>query len=68
VRQNSTLQLTLFGPTTVTDGTQNLVGALRTAMGICGVRTIKEMHGVEIVVAPAVKSEGKQLQLLQGHP
>ncbi len=68
VPQNSTLQLTLCGPTTVTDGTQNLVGALRTAMGVCGVRTIKEMHGVEIVVAPAIKSEGKQLQLLQGHP
>jgi IMP dehydrogenase len=66
VPQNSTLKITLFGPTAVTDGTQNLVGALRTAMGICGVRTIKEMHGVEIVVAPAIKSEGKQLQRLQG--
>ncbi|HAZ31311.1 MAG TPA: GuaB3 family IMP dehydrogenase-related protein [Dehalococcoidia bacterium] len=66
VPQNSTLKLTLFGPTTVTDGTQNLVGALRTAMGVCGIRSIKEMHGVEIVVAPAIKSEGKQLQRLQG--
>lgn len=66
VRQNSTLKLTLFGPTTVTDGTQNLVGALRTAMGVCGVRSIEEMHEIEIVLAPAIKSEGKQLQRLQG--
>jgi len=62
VPQTSTLQQTLLGPTAVTNGTQNLIGALRTAMGVCGVRNIKEMHKVEIVVAPAIKSEGKQLQ------
>ncbi len=65
VRQNSNLQTTLFGPTTVTDGTQNLLGALRTSMGVCGVRTIKEMHEIDILVAPSIKSEGKQLQRLQ---
>jgi IMP dehydrogenase len=67
VPQNSTLEQTLFGPATVTDGTQNLLGALRTAMGVCGVRTIKEMHEVELVIAPAIQTEGKQLQRLQGH-
>jgi IMP dehydrogenase len=66
VPQNSTLEQTLLGPTSVTDGTQNLVGALRTAMGVCGAPTIKEMHQVEIIIAPAIKSEGKQLQRLQG--
>lgn len=65
VPQNSTLERTLFGPATVTDGTQNLLGALRTSMGVCGARTIKEMHEVEVVIAPAIKSEGKQLQRLQ---
>ena len=60
-----TLEQILFGPTALTDGTQNLVGALRTCMGVCGVRTIKEMHQVEMVIAPSIKTEGKQLQLIQ---
>ncbi|MFP3975868.1 MAG: GuaB3 family IMP dehydrogenase-related protein [Chloroflexota bacterium] len=66
VPQNSTLEQTLFGPSTVTDGTQNLVAALRTAMGVCGARTISEMHQAEMVIAPSIKSEGKQLQRMQG--
>jgi len=66
VPQNSTLEQILFGPATVTDGTQNLLGALRTSMGVCGARNIEEMHKVEIVIAPAIKTEGKQLQRLQG--
>lgn len=65
VPQNSTLERTLFGPATVTDGTQNLLGALRTSMGVCGASTIKEMHKVEMVIAPAMKTEGKQLQRQQ---
>lgn len=60
------LEQTLFGPTSVTDGTQNLVGALRTAMGVCGARNIKEMHQTEVVIAPAIKTEGKHFQLMQG--
>jgi len=62
----STLEQTLFGPTSVTDGTQNLVGALRTAMGICGARNIKEMHKAEVVIAPSIKTEGKFFQMMQG--
>jgi len=53
----------LFGPASVTDGSQNLVGAVRTAMGICGARTIEEMHRVEMVVAPSITTEGKWWQL-----
>jgi len=67
VKVTGTLEQVLFGPSSVTDGTQNLVGALRTSMGICGARTIKEMHQAEIVAAPSIKTEGKQLQLLQSH-
>lgn len=63
VGTTGTLQQILFGPTSVTDGSQNLVGALRTAMGVCGVTTIPEMHHVEMIVAPAITTEGKSWQL-----
>jgi IMP dehydrogenase len=62
VGTTGTLEQILFGPTSVTDGSQNLVGALRTAMGICGAATIKEMHQVEMVIAPAIITEGKSWQ------
>jgi IMP dehydrogenase len=58
----TTLQRVLFGPTSRTDGTENLVGALRTAMGVCGARTIREFQKVELVVAPSIKTEGKIYQ------
>ena len=57
------LEQILFGPTSVTDGSQNLIGALRTAMGACGVLTIPEMHKAEMVIAPAITTEGKSWQL-----
>ena len=68
VGSTGTLEQILFGPTSVTDGSQNLVGALRTAMGVCGVSTIQEMHRVEMVIAPAIVTEGKSWQFAQsGH-
>ena len=65
VGTTGTLEQILFGPTSVTDGSQNLVGALRTAMGTCGALTIQEMHQVEMVIAPAITTEGKSWQRLQ---
>ena len=65
VRTTGSLQQILFGPASVTDGSQNLIGAVRTAMGICGARTIQEMHQVEMIVAPSITTEGKWWQLLQ---
>ena len=65
VGTTSPLEQILFGPTSVTDGSQNLIGAVRTAMGICGALTIQEMHKVEMVVAPAITTEGKSWQLSQ---
>ena len=62
VGTTGTLEQILFGPTSVTDGSQNLVGALRTAMGVCGISTIQEMHKVEMVIAPAITTEGKSWQ------
>ena len=62
---NTTIQKTLFGPTSRTDGTENLVGALRTAMGMCGAHTIPEFQQAEMVIAPAIKTEGKIYQFAQ---
>ena len=63
VGTTGTLEQILFGPTSVTDGSQNLVGALRTAMGVCGASTIAEMHQAEMVIAPSITTEGKTWQL-----
>ena len=62
------LEQILFGPTSVTDGTQNLVGALHTSMGVCSARTIKEMSKVKMIIAPSIKTEGKYLQAIQNTP
>ena len=63
VGTTGTLEQILFGPTSVTDGSQNLVGALRTGMGVCGAMTIQDMHEVEMVIAPAITTEGKSWQM-----
>ena len=52
----------LFGPAHVDDGSMNLVGALKSAMGVCGARTIQEFQETELVVAPSIKTEGKVQQ------
>ena len=60
---DTTLKKMLFGPTSRTDGTENLVGAIRTSMGVCGATTLGEFHEAELVVAPSIKTEGKVYQL-----
>lgn len=62
----ATLEQILFGPTSVTNGTQNFVGALRTSMGMCGARDIREMQRTRMIIAPSIKTEGKYLQMVQG--
>jgi len=57
------LEQILFGPAHTTHGTQNLVGALRQSMAALGARTIREMHQVEMVIAPSIVTEGKSWQL-----
>jgi IMP dehydrogenase len=64
--QRNTLKEILTGPAAVNDGTLNLFGALRFAMATSGYGTVKEFHKAEIVVAPAIKTEGKDLQRSQG--
>ena len=55
----------LFGPATVDDGSQNLVGAIATCMGNVGASTIREFQETEIIIAPSIKSEGKLFQMVQ---
>ena len=62
---NTTLQKLLYGPTSRTDGTENLVGALRTCMGVCGAYTIRQFQEAEMVIAPAIKTEGKIYQFAE---
>jgi IMP dehydrogenase len=56
------LEKILFGPATVTDGSQNLVGAVRQSMAALGARTIADMQQAELVYAPSVATEGKSWQ------
>ena len=57
-----TLERILLGPAHVTDGSENLVGALRQSMAALGARTIREMQRVEMVYAPSTQTEGKSWQ------
>lgn len=65
VRTTGTLRDILFGPARVDDGSQNLIEALRTAMGMCGARSIRQMQQAEVIIAPALVTEGKTMQMAQ---
>jgi len=62
VGTRGSLERILFGPAGVTDGSENLVGALRQSMAALGARTIAEMQAVEMVYAPSTQTEGKSWQ------
>jgi IMP dehydrogenase len=61
-----TLQEILVGPAHENDGRMNLFGALRTSMATCGYIDIKDFQKAEVMVAPALQTEGKALQRAQG--
>ncbi|HEC69688.1 MAG TPA: GuaB3 family IMP dehydrogenase-related protein [Candidatus Omnitrophica bacterium] len=65
VGTSGSLEQILFGPAEVDDGSQNLMGALATSMGSLGARTLKDMHFVEIIIAPSIQTEGKIFQAVQ---
>ena len=65
-RTLGTLREILLGPAPVNDGTMNLFGALRTSMATTGYQTLKEFQKAEVMVAPAIRTEGKSLQRSQG--
>ncbi|MDD5518875.1 MAG: GuaB3 family IMP dehydrogenase-related protein [Candidatus Omnitrophica bacterium] len=65
VGTTGSLKEILFGPARVDDGSQNLMGALKTSMGSLGATNLKEMHDVEIIIAPSIQTEGKIFQVGQ---
>jgi IMP dehydrogenase len=64
--QNGSLEEILVGPARENDGTFNLMGGLRTSMATCGYQDIAEFNRAELMIAPALQTEGKQLQSAQG--
>jgi IMP dehydrogenase len=60
-----TLEEIIAGPARTDDGTQNLLGALRTCMASVGARNISELQRAELVIAPSIRSEGKLMQRAQ---
>ena len=63
--QNGSLQDILIGPARENDGTFNLMGALKTSMATTGYRDIAEFNRAELMIAPALQTEGKALQTAQ---
>ncbi len=61
-----TLEEILVGPAHENDGRLNLFGGLRTSMATCGYDSVKEFQKAEVMVAPALQTEGKSLQKSQG--
>jgi IMP dehydrogenase len=64
--QNGSIEEILTGPAHENDGSFNLMGALRTSMATCGYQDVAEFNRAELMVAPALQTEGKKLQSSQG--
>jgi IMP dehydrogenase len=60
------LEEVLVGPARQNDGRLNLMGALRSSMATCGYANLKEFQKAEVMIAPALQTEGKSLQRSQG--
>ena len=60
--QNGTMEEIVQGPAHENDGTFNLMGGLRTSMATCGYQDIAEFNRAELMIAPSLQTEGKQLQ------
>jgi IMP dehydrogenase len=60
--QNGTMEEIITGPAHENDGTFNLIGGLRTSMATCGYQDIAEFNRAELMIAPSLQTEGKQLQ------
>ena len=60
----ASLKEILYGPSSTSDGTQNLLGALRVCMGMVGAFSLREFQDkAEVLIAPSIKTEGKYYQL-----
>jgi len=65
VGRAATIEEIIRGPAHENDGTLNLFGALRMSMATCGYATIKEFQRADVMVAPALQTEGKSIQRSQ---
>ena len=66
VQELGSLEQIIRGPATGrNDGSLNLLGAIRTAQGVLGCPTIRDLHNVEMVVMPSFGTEGKSFQIQQ---
>ena len=63
--QRGTLSEILLGPAHENDGRMNLCGALRSSMATSGYESVKEFQKAEVMIAPAMETEGKSLQRAQ---
>lgn len=66
VGRHASLEQLITGPANRDDGTQNFLGAIRTLMGNVGAADIRELQKAQLVLAPSIVSEGKDLQRTQG--
>jgi IMP dehydrogenase len=55
----------MVGPSHSDDGSQNFRGAIETCFATLGAETMTEMHGIEVVIAPSLLTEGKIYQKAQ---
>jgi IMP dehydrogenase len=60
-----TMEEILLGPAHENDGRRNLFGALQASMATTGYADVREFQKAEVMVAPALQSEGKALQRSQ---
>ena len=65
VGELGTLEEILLGPAVENDGRRNLFGALRVSMSTTGYSNVKEFQKAEVMIAPALMTEGKSLQRSQ---
>lgn len=65
VGDRGTLREILVGPAHENDGRRNLFGALRVSMATTGYSDVKEFQKAEVMIAPALQTEGKSLQRSQ---
>uniref|UniRef100_A0A7C5KAZ6 GuaB3 family IMP dehydrogenase-related protein n=1 Tax=Thermodesulfobium narugense TaxID=184064 RepID=A0A7C5KAZ6_9BACT len=60
-----TLKEILVGPARFDYGCHNIAGAMVLSLATLGVKTIRELHNVEVIVAPSLLTEGKVYQKAQ---
>jgi IMP dehydrogenase len=65
VGTRGSLKEILFGPSLLTDGTMNFMGALKACMGMVGAANIRELQQANLIYAPDIKTEGKTFQAAQ---